>query len=347
MVCQTLVDASRELEHWMRYSALPLWTTTGIHPCNQGAVERLTFDGRVDLQSDKRVRVTARQMFVIAYANQMGWLPAAGDLIAELEAFLDRSARHPGFPQGYVHRLAADNSIVDDRQDTYDLAFFLLAYGWRYRAFEDRSALRRADGLMRHLDQHIKGSRGGWEDKQGEVGIRRQNPHMHLLEAFLALYEATASSKWLARAGEVFNLFETRFYDHHNEVLLEYFDPHWKPISVNGNYVVEPGHMLEWVWLLSKYSEHANTPVRRYTEVLYERALELGTDPNSGLLWDEVSSQGQVITATKRCWPMTELIKANIAMARAGHSRHEQRAAEAIGMLMHHYLSAADPRRLY
>ncbi|NIB42162.1 mannose-6-phosphate isomerase [Pseudomaricurvus alkylphenolicus] len=314
-----------------------------MHQGNQGAVERLSFDGSADLKSDKRTRVTARQMFVLAYATQMDWLSGAGNLITGLEAYLDASARHPEFSQGYVHRLEANNSIAEGRQDTYDLAFFLLAYAWRFRALGDKQALQRAELLMRHLDHNFKGDRGGWEDKQTEVIIRRQNPHMHLFEAFIALYEATGSSKWLARAGEVFNLFETRFYDDNNEVLLEYFDAHWNPITINGHYLVEPGHMLEWVWLLCRYNEYANTPVVRYTEALYERALELGTDPNSGLLWDQVSPEGQVITASKRCWPMTELIKANIALAGEGHSRYESRAAEAIELLLHHYLKVPTP----
>jgi mannose/cellobiose epimerase-like protein (N-acyl-D-glucosamine 2-epimerase family) len=74
-----------------------------MHQGNQGAVERLSFEGSADLKSDKRTRVTARQMFVLAYATQMDWLSGAGNLITGLEAYLDASARHPEFSQGYVH----------------------------------------------------------------------------------------------------------------------------------------------------------------------------------------------------------------------------------------------------
>ena len=42
---------------------------------------------------------------------------------------------------------------------------------------------------------------------------RRQNPHMHLLEALLALHVATGEKNWLRRAGALVDLFKRRFVD--------------------------------------------------------------------------------------------------------------------------------------
>src|SRR2546430_13023820 len=46
---------------------------------------------------------------------------------------------------------------------------------------------------------------------------RRQNPHMHLLEALLALHVATGEKNWLRRAGALVDLFKRRFADRSEE----------------------------------------------------------------------------------------------------------------------------------
>jgi mannose/cellobiose epimerase-like protein (N-acyl-D-glucosamine 2-epimerase family) len=42
--------------------------------------------------------------------------------------------------------------------------------------------------------------------------IRRQSPHMHLFESFIALYQATSDGKYLARCAELFDLFSAHFF---------------------------------------------------------------------------------------------------------------------------------------
>lgn len=339
----TINHWAQQLEHWMTSSALPLWMEQGFDRANGSAHERLTPDGLPDTGCPKRVRVQARQMFVLACASQRGWLEGAAGIVADLDHFVARYARHPSAPHVYVHVLNSDNGIHDPRQDVYDLAFFLLACAWRFRAFNDSTALRKAEALIQHLDAYIKGPKGGWLEGDYSTDVRRQNPHMHLLEAFIALYDATNDGRWLARAGEIFSLFENYFYDPRNGVLLEYFHQDWRPLSEDEGQEVEPGHMLEWVWLLYQYSQRSGAPVERYTKTLYQRALQWGTDRDSGLLYDAVSCQGKVLKASKRCWPITELIKASLCQARAGDYAAEEHAARGIKLLFEYYFNDKIP----
>ncbi|WP_231757844.1 AGE family epimerase/isomerase [Microbulbifer elongatus] len=328
---------AQQLEHWMTSAALPLWMEQGFDRASGSAHERLTPEGLPDTGCPKRVRVQARQMFVLACASRRGWVAGAEGIVADLDRFVTRYAQHPSAPQVYVHVLNSENAIHDPRQDLYDLAFFLLASAWRFRAFNDSAALRKAEALIQHLDVYIKGPRGGWLEGDYSSDIRRQNPHMHLLEAFIALYDATNDGRWLARAGEVFALFENCFYDSKNGVLLEYFHHDWRPLSDDEGQEVEPGHMLEWVWLLHQYSQRSGAPVGRYTNTLYQRALKLGTEPGTGLLYDAVSIQGNVLKASKRCWPLTELIKASLCQANSGDREAEAHAARGIQLLFKYY----------
>ncbi|WP_346837055.1 AGE family epimerase/isomerase [Microbulbifer sp. SAOS-129_SWC] len=327
----------------MTTAALPLWMMQGFDPASGSAHERLTPDGRPDTNCPKRVRVQARQMFVMACASKRGWIDGAEGIVSALDQFVTRYAQHPSAPQVYVHVLNSENGVHDPRQDVYDLAFFLLACAWRFRAFNDSSALRKAEALIQHLDIYIKGPRGGWLEGDYSTEIRRQNPHMHLLEAFIALYDATGDGRWLARAGEIFALFENSFYDSHNGVLLEYFHHDWQPLSEDEGQEVEPGHMLEWVWLLHQYSQRSGAPVGRYTTTLYQRALQLGTEPETGLLYDAVSTRGRILKASKRCWPLTELIKASLCHAISGDREAEANAARGIQLLFQYYFNEKIP----
>ncbi len=334
---------SDRLQEWMTRSALPLWLDNGFDTATGSAYEQLNEFGRADTGCDRRVRVQARQMFVLACASLRGWIDGGEQRVAQLEQYVARYARHPSAPEGYVHILDSRNEIVDARQDVYDIAFFLLACAWRFRAFGQAAALREAEHLIQHLDTHIKGPQGGWLEGDYDAPCRRQNPHMHLLEAFLALYDATRSGRWLARAGEIFTLFENCFYDSRRGVLLEYFHRDWTPLTEAEGQAVEPGHMLEWVWLLYHYSRRSGAPVARYTRPLYDNALAMGREAHTGLLFDAVTTGGQPLKTSKRCWPLTELVKASLCRAAEGDPLAEQRAARAIETLFEYYFSDEVP----
>ncbi|WP_308365523.1 MULTISPECIES: AGE family epimerase/isomerase [unclassified Microbulbifer] len=340
---QELSEWSERLQSWMVDSAIPLWISRGFDPATGSAYEQLDSEGNADRDCAKRVRVQARQMFFIACASFRGWVSDGAERVAALENYLARYATHPNTPDVYVHLLTSDDRIGDTRQDLYDLAFFLLACAWRLRAFNDLAALRKAEALICHLDQYLKGLRGGWLEGDYETEVRRQNPHMHLLEAFIALYDASGDGRWLARAGEVFALFENCFYDSERGLLLEYFRHDWCPLSETEGQKVEPGHMLEWVWLLHQYSQRSGAPVDRYTRTLYDNALSLGQEKTTGLIYDAITPSGKIHQPTKRCWPITELIKASLCQATHGDTVAEQQAAHGIRLLFEYYFSPSLP----
>ena len=294
---QALRAAASRLEHWIKQDALPLWLARGIEPNTQANYERLTPAGIPDLESSTRVRVQARQAFFFAAAYHRGWCPEGKSVAKNLPAFVQKTAAHPTAGGGYTHLLNNDFVVVDSKQDLYDHAFFLLANAWCYRAFGEESYLQDADKLIAHLDARFGSAVGGWIEGDYDYACRRQNPHMHLFEAFLALYDATNNAKYLARVGELFALFQTHFFDAQHGVLFEFFDENWARLPNAKGDTVEPGHMMEWVWLLDWYHRRTGRPVAQYTKVLYARGLEIGMD-KSGLLFDAVSYNGAVIDST-------------------------------------------------
>jgi mannose-6-phosphate isomerase len=333
-----LQDQAVRLAHWMQTQALPLWLERGINPANGLSYEGLLANGDVDVNAALRVRVQARQAFVFAAAAERNWCAAGRACAERMLAAAQAYAAHP--QGGYVHLLDRQLRVSDGRQDLYDHAFFLLAYAWLYRVSGDSALLQQSEQLQEYLDARFSSPAGGWIEGDYAHDCRRQNPHMHLLEAFLALYDATLAPQWLARAQAIVALFEQHFYDPQQQVLFEFFEPNWGRYQHARGEQVEPGHMMEWVWLLDWYSRRSGRSMADYTRALYDQGLRIG-QASSGLLFDAVSADGRVLAATKRCWGMTELIKASLVQARAGHPHAEEIASQAVADLFRYFLCAS------
>lgn len=334
--------AALRLENWIKNDAIPLWLARGLDLKTQAHYERLLPSGAADLESNTRVRVQARQAFFFTLAAHRGWCEQGQKVAQNLLGFVQTHAAHLSAGGGYTHLMDKNFEVVDSKQDIYDHAFFILANAWSYRAFGDKAALAEAEKLVAHLDARFGSMCGGWIEGDYDYPCRRQNPHMHLFEAFLALYDATGDAKWLARVGELFSLFQTRFFDEKQQVLFEFFQNDWQRCADAKGDVVEPGHMMEWVWLLDWYCRRSGRPVSQYTQVLFEKGIAIGMD-KSGLLFDAVAPDGRVIDRNKRCWGITELIKASLVQIREGNPAAEAIAIKAVNDLFDYYLCASTP----
>ncbi|MBU2880544.1 AGE family epimerase/isomerase [Psychrosphaera sp. B3R10] len=341
----SLFEKIYQFESWLKNQAIPFWSQQGIDE-HGASYEKFNADASPDLTSNRRVRVQTRQMFVFALAQNLGWIDNGTELIANLNAYLLRFAKDPT-GQHFVHILDKDHNIINRHQDLYDVAFLLLSYGWRYHVLNDLNALNAANLLLGDIDIKLKDHPGGWKEGDYDSPYRRQNPHMHLFEAFLTLYKFTRDGKWLAKAGEIFCLFETQFFDHENGVLLEFFTDNWQPVAGEKGNIVEPGHMMEWVWLLREYQKYTQAPVDKYCHELYHNAIKLGLDKSGELLVDEINHKSKVTTGNKRCWPMTEWLKASLAQAQYTKSDHDylSDANKAVAGLLKHFIRNPDQGR--
>jgi mannose/cellobiose epimerase-like protein (N-acyl-D-glucosamine 2-epimerase family) len=337
--------AALGLEDWVKNQAIPLWRSRGFNQQTGLHYERLFANGEVDYASDLRARVQARQAFFYAVASHYGWCPDGHEIAQKLLRNVKKNAGHPavsGNYSAYCHLMDKNGKVIDAKQDLYDHAFFILANAWSYRISGDESALIEAEQIVAHLDKKFSAVNGGWIEGDYDYSCRRQNPHMHLFEAFMALYDATGNAKWLAKVDAIFLLFETHFFDKQKNVLFEFYQDDWQRCADKKGDIVEPGHMMEWVWLLDWYSRRSGKPVKHYTRILFDNALAIGMD-KSGLLFDAVNYSGQVIDAKKRCWCMTELIKASLVQIREGHPKAEAIAVKAVNDLFKYYLCASTP----
>ena len=68
---------------------------------------------------------------------------------------------------------------------------------------------------------------------------------------------------------------------------------------------------MEWVWLLTRYSQLSGRDTERYCRVLYDNGLSQTINPQTGFIFDENLDDGSVTKAGHRAWSQTELIRAH------------------------------------
>jgi mannose-6-phosphate isomerase len=168
------------------------------------------------------------------------------------------------------------------------------------------------------FDTIFSAPHGGYAETAAGGTPRRQNPHMHLFEAMLSLFELTGEPHFLARAGQLFGLWRTRWFDDAGGSLREFFAADWSLLPDGGSEVFEPGHHMEWVWLLRRYERLSGRSVTILADALFARGEALGLKPSSaGFIVDETDGEGSPRQDSRRLWSQTEYLKALIVQARA------------------------------
>ena len=304
-----------DLGAWLAGTLVPAWAARAVRPGEAGYLEYLGADRQPDPRPRHSCLVTARLVYVFSHAHLLD--PTGPGLAAAehgyrflTEACADRDGR-------FRHAVTADGTAIDGRSDLYDLAFVLFACAWFARATGTREPLERAERLMGFIERRMAAAHGGFaEDDQGTLP-RRQNPHMHLLEACHALAEASGDQRWLERAGRLVDLLRERLIDPQTRTLGEFFTVDWRPAAGAAGALREPGHHFEWVWLLHHHARLTGDPkAAGLADHLHGFALAHGLVRSAEgwpIVLDGVDQDGTPVAATRLLWPQTEAIKAETA----------------------------------
>ncbi len=153
----------------------------------------------------------------------------------------------------FVFKVSRDGRrVVDAKKQMFAESYAIYALSTYGRVFGVESALTLALGRFVSIDTERHDLTFGGYDQRGDPGVgsaqteKDANTHLHLLEAFTALYEATANATVGARLNELCDLFATRLLRPSGYVHAE-FRLDWTPVGAAN---VSYGHDLESAWLL-------------------------------------------------------------------------------------------------
>lgn len=308
-------NAQIRVRRWLFDQALPLWAEAGIDAAGR-FVEKLDFEGRPLTGLPRRTRVQARQVYVFAEAASLGWTGAETVARCGLEALIRDHGRDDGL---WVRAVDDAGAVIDPTPDLYDLAFVLFALAAARRVLKDERALPLALSTLAAIETRMADPvHGGWQEALPPVLPRRQNPHMHMLEALLAWQAIAPEPAFEAAARRVLDLFATRFFDREHLMLGEFFTADWSVAPGGAGQVIEPGHHLEWVWLLDQARRLGFDGHDRLAQALFASALTNGFDAG-GMVVREVDRIGVVRDGGRRLWGQTEAIRTLVLRGR--HAR--------------------------
>ena len=331
-------------QDWLLQKALPLWAQAGFDEEAGLYHERLTFEATPIALPHRRLMVQARQIATYCQAALNGHYDAGEQALTVLD-HVTRLYHHADGSPGWVFALGPDQKPSDTKRDLYGHAFILFAHGWAYRLSSNPDLLHKAEETLAEIDTIFPSPHGGYLDAIPAMSDRHsQNPHMHLLEACLTLFEVSGREVFLSHAESILNLALHSFIPAGTNALLEFFTPEWQPEQPAGQNHVEPGHQAEWCWLLGEYlrlapeGQHA-TAARKAQNNLYTRLQE--TTAPYPLLPDALLDDGSILEASTRIWPQTEMMRLLAQHAPADHQTRQEQLATMSQLFFTHYTPAS------
>ncbi len=245
-------------------------------------------------------------MVVCCAGGRLGWRgPWAERAAAAGDALLSRGRNDEG---DWIYSFDVNGAAADVRTDLYTQAFVILGLAEAGRILARNDFVEAATATRRRLQAAWPHPAGGYREGEFAPHTGRQNPHMHLLEAFLALHATTQAAEDLAAATAVAELFMQTLLTNGDRIPEE-FDATWRSIEGGG---AAPGHQFEWAWLLEQL-RLAGGPDRSSTaQALTGFGERFGVDA-AGFAIDAIGLDGRVRSATARLWPQAERLKAALA----------------------------------
>lgn len=262
-----------------------------------------------------------------------GRLAAAG--VEQLARFIDR--KHGGF----VAEMGPGDTVTSDGKELYGHAFALLA-GISAR----RAGIDGADEIVAFateaIDTHF------WIRAEG-AGIdafdrtwrpveeyRGQNANMHLVEAYLALFESDHDPIALDRARGIAERLIDQAARNHQWRIPEHFDAHWRvdpdynsdrPTDQFRPFGTLVGHSFEWARLI--LNARALDPGMEWATdaaaALFDRAVRDGWDDVHGGFGYSVDFRGVPVNRSRMHWTVAEAIGAAVWLYRAtGNDEYAQ-----------------------
>ncbi|HQS95141.1 MAG TPA: AGE family epimerase/isomerase [Novosphingobium sp.] len=237
------------LRAWLLGSAAGLWLDRSVDRSDGGFFDQLSFDEARNACEFKRLRVCARQIFV--FAKMAGW-GVSGARAAALHGldYLFTRLRHPD--GGFIRSTTLKGVPLDETRDLYDHAFVVFALAAAYKVTGESAVMDEARNVLDLIAGAMAHPAGGFVESLPPVLPRRQNPHMHLLEACLAWIPLVDDPIFFLAARDLIHLFENHLYRSGDRVLFEFFDDSWNLPSDPYLCTFEPGHHFEWIWLLGE-----------------------------------------------------------------------------------------------
>ena len=281
-----------------------------------GLFETLDSQGKNGSEDFRRVMVHARQLFVFSRWTRITRDKTFERMAVKIFEYLTASFWDADY-EGWYSKVTLDGKPLDPTKDLYAHAFVLFGLVHYAEYIKKNEAEPWIQKTVMLLQERFSRPDGSYKEQMDRYfsdvtfNQRSQNPHMHLLEAALALSNRNESCQYNALVASLLKLFDDKFLDRRKLIIHEHLDNNFYPDKEIGH-IIEPGHHYEWAWLLDWTAEKLDQPqLRDLGSSILSRSLEFGWDLEFDGVFDQINATDMsILKSSKRLWPILELIKA-------------------------------------
>jgi mannobiose 2-epimerase len=235
---------------------------------------------------------------------------------------------------------AEPKPLRNGEKHAYGESFGIYASAACYHATHDPAALDLAKRAFQWMEAHSHDPKnGGYYEaltREGKpifaspspyaadfigtrYGFKSMNTHIHLLEAFTALYEVWPDALVKERLNEVFHIVRDKVAVFPGCLNL-FFTPDWRPVPDHDSF----GHDIETAFLLDEAAkalgQGGDSKTQQMSQMLVDHGLDYGFDHDLGGFYDKGSAFNRATDLTKVWWTQAEGLNALLLM----HGRHEK-----------------------
>jgi len=335
-----LTRARDEIQHHFKHEMIPFWTKRAVDRQHGGFLCR--FDGQGNLiESETDKSIISQTRLIWGFSNFYRYTrdpvhreAARQGLDFFVEHFWDR--QHGG----WYWMARRDGALIDGGKVIYGNAFAIYALSEYFLATGDERGLEYAGRTFDLLQKYVADvAHGGyfenleqdWRPCAGGVyaGDRKTlNTHMHLMEAFTTLYQASGLEVHRRRLEETIQLILARMIHPVYHCGLAQFDLAWNSlpaISIYRSWDYERqgnpldageettcyGHNVELAWLLVRAGDVLGKDHRHYQDVvrrLVDHAVKYGVDYVHGGVFCAGPYDGPATNRDKEFWENMEVL---------------------------------------
>lgn len=292
------------------------WFARGPDPQLGGFHGTLDRQGNPVAPEDKGLIQQARHLWMLStWYERRGATPALSALARQQYAFV-RDSFVDETDGAFVYKVSRDGSrVVDGRKQMFAESYAIYALSTYGRVLGDPEATSLALTRFASIDASRHDAQNGGYDQRNDPGTlsagaaKDANTHLHLMEAFTALYEATADARVGQRLSELVDLFAEQLLQPSGYVHAE-FSLSWAPV---GAARVSYGHDLETAWLLLEAARvlgRASEPgVRAAALSMAATSAGPGFDPQLGGYFESGPVGGAANDRDKVWWVQFEALE--------------------------------------
>ena len=329
----------RRTEEYLAESLIPFWAERIEEPMYGGFQTNYDRDGKRTEVTQKSLLCQGRCIFTLSHAVRLGFdWPGSREMIAQGVEFLLEHFKDPEY-DGYYWLCGEKGGVEDDSKVVYGHAFVIYGLAEYALLTGDERSRREAERVLdllltRAVDIEHGGFYEHFDRAFRPVCVRGDgvyhksfDVHMHLMEAFTALYELTHDDHHRRVLERVIGLIFRRLIHSGSGLGVAMFAPDWRPIanvqlgtlwgadrfdkSGKPPEITSYGHNIEFAWLFLHSQDVLGHPREESVDrvlPIFEHTLAKGVDREHGGVFVEGPREGDASETNKEFWQQAEAL---------------------------------------